>query len=434
MAEIIFNAEFVKTEYAGNSCKNIKKQINTDEMVDYYERKEACDYTVDENEDDDTYQINSQDAFNYYDYRIGSTGGFNRNGNFEKGEANRLMEKYQPKILWRFVFSFEKEFAQNSNIITKTNMQKLMTKSMEKNIRALGFDPQNVEWGAYYHTNTDNPHCHVWIFEKEPTKRYYKISKKKFNKVRSNVIRTMVLNSEIYIERDNLKEELLNCIKNDELIKLFKSSKNNSKKCFKKNNGIINLLLDLNDKLPLNGSLKYNSKNIRPYHDDIDKIVDIILNTNNVKLFYCKYKKHLQKEKEMFNNRYFSDEEKMEQNRSFENKDKELRTRIANMVLQNIKNYRLDNEHYSKLENKIKKETIKTSAKKHSYINKFSAVNASKHSMSCRSSLLQAGILDELSKAIMESSNASRIIEKELDDMVKKAQKEIRANSFEHSL
>ena len=71
MAEIIFNAEFVKTEYAGNSCKNIKKQINTDEMVDYYERKEACDYTVDENEDDDTYQINSQDAFNYYDYRSG---------------------------------------------------------------------------------------------------------------------------------------------------------------------------------------------------------------------------------------------------------------------------------------------------------------------------------------------------------------------------
>ena len=84
MAEIIFNAEFVKTEYAGNSCKNIKKQINTDELVDYYERKEACDYTVDENEADDTYQINSQDAFNYYDYRIGSTGGFNRNGNLEK--------------------------------------------------------------------------------------------------------------------------------------------------------------------------------------------------------------------------------------------------------------------------------------------------------------------------------------------------------------
>ncbi len=45
----------------------------------------------------------------------------------------------------------------------------------------------------------------------------------------------------------------------------------------------------------------------------------------------------------------------MEQNRSFENKDKELRTRIANMVLQNIKNYRLDNEHYSKLENKNQK-------------------------------------------------------------------------------
>ena len=39
MAEIIFNAEFVKTEYAGNSCKNIKKQINTDEMVTMSEKK-----------------------------------------------------------------------------------------------------------------------------------------------------------------------------------------------------------------------------------------------------------------------------------------------------------------------------------------------------------------------------------------------------------
>ena len=81
-----------------------------------------------------------------------------------------------------------------------------------------------------------------------------------------------------------------------------------------------------------------------------------------------------------------------------------------------------------------RKQSKRTSDKKHSYINKFSAVNASKHSMSCRSSLLQAGVLDELSKAIMESSNASSIIEKELDDMVKKAQKEIRANSFERSL
>ena len=35
MAEIIFNAEFVKTEYAGNSCKNIKKQIYDANYSDY---------------------------------------------------------------------------------------------------------------------------------------------------------------------------------------------------------------------------------------------------------------------------------------------------------------------------------------------------------------------------------------------------------------
>ena len=73
-------------------------------MVDYYERKEACDYTVDENEDDDTYQINSQDAFNYYDYRIGSTGGFNRNGNLEKERRTGWWKNISQKYYGRFVF------------------------------------------------------------------------------------------------------------------------------------------------------------------------------------------------------------------------------------------------------------------------------------------------------------------------------------------
>lgn len=45
-------------------------------------------------------------------------------------------------------------------------MKNLMNKSMNKNIKELGLNPDNVEWGCYYHTNTAHPHIHAFIFEK----------------------------------------------------------------------------------------------------------------------------------------------------------------------------------------------------------------------------------------------------------------------------
>lgn len=430
MAEVIMNCQYVYTQYSSKTNANGKSnKINTNDMCDYYEREEACDYTNYEGIDDDQHVIDTNRAFDYYNYRVGSTGGFGKNGDFKKGEANRLIEKYKPDVMYRMVFSFENEFAQDTNIIVKSNMQKLMTKSMNKVIRDMGLDPNNVEWGCYYHTNTKHPHVHAWIFEKEKTKGQPQIRKKQFKKMRSDIVRTLGLNAEMYIQRDETKKMILDSLKekglNDKDINDYLSSKNNSKKTFKLDKAIGKELIELEKVLPKSGSMKYNSKNIRPYHDQIENMIDQILQSDEVRDFYGHFKEQLNQEKKIFDKRYFSDKEKMEKNKSIENKDRELRDKIANMILSNIKNYRMDVESYeqefgndeiegnhSSSENGKKNGSKKERKRKHRVISYCAGV---------RGSNMKAGAMNELARMIDEGVRANAIEEMMLENMKQRA-------------
>lgn len=461
MAEIIFNCEFVKTQFAQKQGNTFKK-INTDDMIDYYDRKEACDYTEISNEDD-TFNVDTNKAFNYYNYRIGSSGGFNKNGALKKGMANDLVNKYKPENMYRMVFSFEKDFLEENNFIQKNRLQKLIIKSMNKNIKLMGLNPDNCEWGCYYHTNTEHPHCHIWLFEKNATKDYLKIQKKQFAKMRSNIVRNMCINSDIYARRDEQRDKLINTIKKLHLNEdKLKSTFNNSKNCFKEDDKLYNMLISLEKIIPKSGSLKYNSKNIRPYHEQIEKIITYILE-NNVSDYYNKYISLLNQEKKMFDKRYFSDDEKMKKNAFVDNKQKELHDRIANMILQNIRSYRNDIIEYKKnndsktidiqdkILNKYSEEigsaidwnndtaeheydeivnSLKNSIKQQL---SFESENNTIHSIKARSAILNAGILDELAHAINEASRANTVIRKELEMMIDKAQQENR-NKFERGI
>lgn len=410
MAEIIFNLQFCKTEFAKGKS-NTFKQISTDDMLEYYERQEACDYT-------DTKYTNSSDAINYYNYRIGSNGGFNQNGSFSATAAKKLINQYKPKNMYRMVFSFEEDFLADYGFLSKKNIEKLITKSMDKNIRLMGLNPDNVVWGAYYHTNTDHPHIHLWMFEKKSTKDYLKLPKKTFKKIRSNIVRNMAINVEMYSIRDEVKKNIINHIKEcglDE--KLFYKSNKLDKKIFCEDKTLTKMLLELEKNIPTSGSLKYNSNNIAPLRNQVDKIIDYVLNTDYISSYYNTYMELLDKERSMYNNRYFSDEEKFEQNKFIENKQNELKSRIGNMILQSIKNYRLDCSTYN--QEKLKFDELNFND---TYSEKINA----RHSMQSRSSILNAGVLDELSKAIDETVTSNNIIQYKLNEMIRKAENEIK--------
>lgn len=410
MAEIIFNLQFCKTEFAKGKS-NTFKQISTDDMLEYYERQEACDYT-------DTKYTNSSDAINYYNYRIGSNGGFNQNGSFSATAAKKLINQYKPKNMYRMVFSFEEDFLADYGFLSKKNIEKLITKSTDKNIRLMGLNPDNVVWGAYYHTNTDHPHIHLWMFEKKSTKDYLKLPKKTFKKIRSNIVRNMAINVEMYSIRDEVKKDIINHIKEcglDE--KLFYKSNKLDKKIFCEDKTLTKMLLELEKNIPTSGSLKYNSNNIAPLRNQVDKIIDYVLNTDYISSYYNTYMELLDKERSMYNNRYFSDEEKFEQNKFIENKQNELKSRIGNMILQSIKNYRLDCSTYN--QEKLKFDELNFND---TYSEKINA----RHSMQSRSSILNAGVLDELSKAIDETVTSNNIIQYKLNEMIRKAENEIK--------
>lgn len=405
--EIFVNLQYKQTQYSRSNDSS--KKIDTNDMCNYYDRDEACDKTID-----------TDDAVNYYKYRVGSNGGWGKNGDFKADEDKKMFDKYKPETIYRMVVSFDESFAKENKILDKKAMKKLMSKSMNKNIKELGLDPDNVEWGCYYHTNTAHPHIHAFIFEKNQTRTDYHIKKSVFKPIKSNIIRTMNINSELYIERDNVKKEIIDVLKDMGLDTGKYSNTNNSKKLFTNDKEINKMFKKLEKIIPKSGSLKYNSANIMPYRSEIDKLVNKLLEKDDVKDIYKKYREMLDKEKEMFDNRYFSKEESKEQNKFIENKDKELRDRIANMILQNIKCYREDVEIYEQEQ------------EDDMYVDS-DIDNASlraKYSMKNRSRCLEGGVLDDLAKALVAVHYDMKEQERMINNMIEKAKAQSRNLEF----
>lgn len=352
MANIIYNVRFRKTEYSKSNNNSKRGKTDLKKMYDYYNRDEACDKTIDTGK-----------AFDYYDYRLGSQGGWmNGNKPIDSKQAYKLAQEYQPKMIYQTVLSFEKDFAIQNNIIEKKDMQKLVSKSMDGILSQFDLRPDNVVWTAFYHTNTEHPHCHISFYEKVPTKKTFLVGKNKINKIRGQVVSQMEINLNLYIKKDRTFSDLIDAIQKmglgkdveENLIKSFNRS-------VKKNNhvdGLAKKLISLDDKLPKEGSFKYNSKNIRPYHEDIKKVIQDILQDESVKPLYDSYINVLNETKEIQLNLYGdgTEEYKNENDEITSGSGKgqddiekyyakqldTLETRIANMILQTILNARKD--------------------------------------------------------------------------------------------
>lgn len=104
--EIFCNIQYKQTQYSKSNDN--KQKIDTGAMCDYYDRDEACDKTID-----------TEDAVNYYKYRIGSNGGWGKNGDFKADEDKKLFEKYKPETIYRMVVSFDETFARENKILDK---------------------------------------------------------------------------------------------------------------------------------------------------------------------------------------------------------------------------------------------------------------------------------------------------------------------------
>lgn len=343
-SEIFFNLQYRATEYYKNIPSNQNlQQVNTTDMYEYYERDEACDKTI----------CDTEDAFDYYNYRIGSTGGFNDKGTVSREDYFKKMKQYKPKIIYRGVFSFHDDFAVEQDIKDPNKMRDLIKKTMKKNIIAMGFEPDNVEWFAFYHTNTSQPHVHFHFYEKIPKKKKYIISENRLTKVKSNVARLMKLNTELYTDREELKNRIFNKFNDLGLSTssqgFILATENNNKDYFKENRLITSKLKDLEKVIPKTGSLKYNSANIAPYKKQIEEIIELVKNRSDVRLLMDEFENQLDKEMEAYTILYGGSKEDDMKLKFREKRMNTIDSRLGNMILSTIKNYRKDVETYEQM-------------------------------------------------------------------------------------
>ena len=453
-AGIIFNSEFCATEYYKGSPKAVKQKINSIEMYTYYDRDKACDKTKDDRPLND---MDTKDAFDYYHLRLGSTGGFDSTGDISASESLKFTEQYKPEIVYRWVISFDDQFALENNLKDKKNIKELVRKTMDKNLRICGFDPENIIWSAYYHINTDNPHIHIPFYEMQPTRKRYEIPKNRISKVKSQIIRNLKLNTGLYVERDASKDSLIAAVKHLDFTDQMKTYLTHSfnlhknKDDLKNNEKILKGLVELNDKLPIKGSMKFHSANMQPYRDSIKDLVKVILDDYRISPFMVNYSNKLHEEvkqqQQIYgtgDKEYFDEEGKRHigkkegiklQEKFLQQRIEEIETRVANMILQSILDYRKDvNDFLSEGDavaavDKQDDEDIDGSQAAEIIKGKKPTGRFRKKNLNTRSNALCYGAANILSKAIEESYYAIAKQQEKARTATEKAKQEIRANN-----
>ena len=323
-AQIIVNLRYRKND-----------GINIYRMLNYYDRDDRCC----------KFSVETNKMLDYYEYRLGSTGCFGKNGIYERKQVEKDILKYHPDSYYQMVISVRSEFAIENNLTDIKDMQQFITKTMNRNIIELGLDPSNVMWGAYYHTNTDNPHVHIWMYEKMPTKKLLKINKKKFMKMKSTLGSYLINSAELLSTKDTAFNDFITILQNSNVDKkVIKSVQNHSFSKFfshdTSSKDLYPLLMKLYNTLPVSGSLKYNSANVLPYKNDINEVIKIIKDDNELAQAIQEYE--LQVEKIIDKNIFLYGGNKFDQRyqKYKDNQMKKIDDRIGNLILQTIKQAR----------------------------------------------------------------------------------------------
>ena len=465
MADIIVKYRFQHTQYSNKNLNAVEKNniVNTADAFDYCDRDEACDKTM----------VSTEKAFNYADYRLGSAGSITNGGRpIDATRMQWMCDQYKPPVLYGMIISFDHDFAVKNQIIEKKNMDKLITKSMRSILRKMDLDPENVVWTSSYHTNTDNPHCHINFYEKKQTKRKQVLSKHQIEHLRSSIASEMKINTLLFVKRDDAMANLMNSLSEmgftKEMMRNYEDMIQRSNSSQKGLDQIYKKLLALNDVLPEKGSMKYNSKNIRPFHNQIRDVIKDIYELDGIKPFVDEYRNILKETQEMQQELYgtgndgYEDEfgtivhgqgnDEKRQDEYYRRKMYDLETRLGNLILQTIVDGRKDVDKIEKDQKKLndlenKKTTLdwKTNSKKQTkeYTVNRSHGDKSKKSMKRnsrkritksvfhrRSNMICHATVSDMSNAIQTAYYANLDIKQKVQEATRNAQREAYARQM----
>jgi len=94
-----------------------------------------------------------------------------KDGDVTKKQILKDLPKDESGRMWTLVVSFPPDFAIDNELKTKQDYYLLTKSIMPRFILDNDFDLTNTLWYASLHRDTDNPHLHITIFEKEQRRK-----------------------------------------------------------------------------------------------------------------------------------------------------------------------------------------------------------------------------------------------------------------------
>lgn len=312
--------------------KNTKTHIA--KWVDYVSKKEKADSTsLDEkNIMNEYFSLFDKDSFLYEKCESFV---WNKDGDVNpKKELKSIRKIDDYGFIWNLVISFPPNFALNKGLITKSDYSDLTKNIMPKLINDMGLRLDNTTWYASLHINTKNPHMHILIHEYKKTASRGYIAPSCIHNLKSNIANYLVNNNKFYVLRDKTFSNIVGEVSLKDLSKV-KNQKLYSDKFRRELN---NKLIDLYNVLPKVGRLQYNSKNMIPYKEQLNNIIEYILMHNSIKYDYAQYIKLLKEHQKELNTLYGLGSENKNQKYCNEQINR-LYSKIGNEILSNFKKY-----------------------------------------------------------------------------------------------
>ena len=335
--KVNFFVKFYAPKYKNQAMQEKRKYYSSQKAKDY------MNYIISGIND-----MKKMDYVEYMENRDKSRGIFNQDGLISDDYKKELRQKLRKtkSNIWDAVISFEEVFGKTW-VNSYEQAYSLMKTELPKFFKRCGLNPENIEWFAGMHENTDNRHIHLCFFEKKPERFRANKKGKHFSIGKLSGVAMQEFRANLEFSATDFKAREIR-IRQD-----IKQAVNEELRA--KSGLVINTkLLHLANGIKNLDNTFYSSKDIAPFRAEIDSITTYLINKSKVaKSSYNEFIEQARYKDEMF--AHYCKRNHCEQPYTFERKYmQDIYRRLGNEVIKYAKKIKALDDSRLKLNAKIK--------------------------------------------------------------------------------
>lgn len=335
--KVNFFVKFYAPNYKNQAMQEKRKYYSSQKEKDY------MNYIISGIND-----MKKMDYVEYMENRDKSRGIFNQDGLISDDYKKELRQKLRKtkSNIWDTVISFEEVFGKTW-VNSYEQAYSLMKTELPKFFKRCGLNPENIEWFAGLHEDTDNRHIHLCFFEKKPERFRSNKKCKHFSIGKLSGVAMQEFRANLEFSATDFKAREIR-IRQD-----IKQAVNEELRA--KFGLVINTkLLHLANGIEKLDNTFYSSKDIAPFRAEIDSITTYLINKSKVaKSSYNEFIEQARNKDEMFS--HYCKRNHCEQPYTFERKYmQDIYRRLGNEVIKYAKKIKAHDDSRLKLNAKIK--------------------------------------------------------------------------------